>query len=42
MYKVLSEFHNNNRFTRKQMPKEEKEEYIRKNKEFSLFAVCLI
>lgn len=39
MYKILNEFHNNNRFTRKQMSKEEKAEYIQKCKDFSLYRV---
>jgi hypothetical protein len=39
MYKILTEYHNNNRFSRKQMTKEEKAEYIQKNKEFSLYRV---
>jgi hypothetical protein len=41
MYKVLSEFHNNNRFTRKQMTKEEKLEYVQRCKDFSLFRVIV-
>jgi hypothetical protein len=37
VFKMLGEFHNTHRLSRKEMPKEEKEEYIRKCKEFSLF-----
>jgi len=37
MYKMLNEFVNVHRLNRKEMPKEEKMEYIKKCKEFSLF-----
>lgn len=37
VFKMLGEFHNTHRLSRKEMPKEEKEEYIKKCKEFSLF-----
>ncbi len=37
IFKMLTEFHNNHRLTRKDIAKEEKAEYIKKCKEFSLF-----
>mgnify|MGYP000943407436 CR=1 FL=1 len=39
MFKLLQDFYNNHRLSRKQMPQEEKMEFIKKSKEFSLFKV---
>jgi len=39
MFKVLSDYFNNHRLSRKPMPAEEREEFIRKSKEFSAFKV---
>jgi hypothetical protein len=39
MFKLLQDFYNNHRLSRKQMPEEEKLEFIKKSKEFSLFKV---
>jgi hypothetical protein len=37
VFKMLTEAHNSHRLSRKEMPKEEKAEYIKKCKEFSLY-----
>jgi hypothetical protein len=39
MFKILQDFYNNHRLSRKQMPIDEKLEFIKKSKEFSLFKV---
>lgn len=42
MFKVLSDYFNNHRLSRKPMPAEERAEFIKKSKEFSAFKVCEI
>lgn len=39
MFKVLSDYYNNHRLSRKPMTAEERTEFIRKSKEFSAFKV---
>lgn len=39
MFKVLSDYYNNHRLSRKPMPAEERAEFIRKSKEFSQYKV---